>query len=247
MGISEPMIYLYAITNRQENSPPLGAGIADAVPYWVSYRDLAALVSVTPGKEAPPANEANLWRHEQVIEQLMAHLTVLPVRFGTVIHTEDAIRAALEEHYATFVADLKRLQGCVELSVRVIWNDAPPPVPENPQHLPIGATSEGKRDGRSYMLARMAEEQRQGVWRQRAKALIDEIHPPLAAIAVENTYKMLVTPRMLLTAAYLVDHAHIAAFQHQAETLSTDYPALQFLCTGPWPAYNFVSTQKPTL
>jgi hypothetical protein len=44
-----------------------------------------------------------------------------------------------------------------------------------------------------------------------------------------------------LTAAYLVERDRVATFQQEVEALSATYPALRFLCTGPWPTYNFVS------
>jgi hypothetical protein len=50
---------------------------------------------------------------------------------------------------------------------------------------------------------------------------------------------------LLLTAAYLVRHHRLDPFRGRVRTLSTDYPALRFLCTGPWPPYSFVTDCVP--
>jgi hypothetical protein len=100
--------------------------------------------------------------------------------------------------------------------------------------------------GRSYLLARLEEERQRRAWRQRAEALAEELHTPLAHLAVESTRQVLLTPRLLLTAAYLVERDQVAAFQQEVGALSAAYPALRFLCTGPWPAYNFVIVKRET-
>jgi len=69
--------------------------------------------------------------------------------------------------------------------------------------------------------------------------------PPLAKLAVESIQQMLITPGLLLTAAYLVERNQVAAFRQAVEALSAAYPALRFLCTGPWPPYSFVTGAVP--
>ena len=67
------------------------------------------------------------------------------------------------------------------------------------------------------------------------------MHRPLAVLASDSTRRLLITPRLLLTAAYLVARGRVAAFRRAVDTLDGAYPALRFLCTGPWPPYSFVT------
>jgi len=226
------MIYLYAITDHSEESVPAEPGLEGTSLFSLTYQDIAAVVSPLATSTVSPTDD-NLWRHEAIVEALMADRTVLPVRFGTVLADEAAVKAVLTTHYANFVADLERVRGRVELGLRVLWNDdAPPPQPS--------PASRGG-SGRAYLLARLEEERQRQAQRQRAEALADEIHSPLAQMAVESTRQVLITPRLLLTAAYLVEREQVAAFRREVEALSAAYPELRFLCTGPWPAYNFVT------
>jgi hypothetical protein len=184
-----------------------------------------------------PATEDNLWRHEAIVEALMAARAVLPVRFGTVLADEATVQATLAAHYGDFVASLDRVRGRVELSLRVLWDDAPP----SPQPSPAGGGGSGRGRGRAYLMARLEEEHQRQAWRQRAEALAAELHTLLDRLAVESTRQVLVTSRLLLTAAYLVERDQVAAFRREVEVLNAAHPELRLLCTGPWPAYNFVT------
>ncbi len=235
--------YLYAITDRPESPLPVippvdkesGNGLEDATTISLEYRAIAAVVSPIGVSEAP-ATEANLWRHEAVVEALMADRTVLPVRFGTILADETAVRSFLATHYAGFVAGLRRVRGRVELGLRVLCDET-----SFPQHRRPSAPVL-KSSGREYLLARLAEEHRTQAQRQRAEALAAALHAPLARLAAENIQQVLVTPSLLLKAAYLLERDRVAAFRQETEALSAAYPALRFLCTGPWPPYNFVTT-----
>ncbi len=226
------MIYLYAITNYPESPLPAILGLEDVALCSVSCRELVAVISPLAASQLPPM-ETNLWLHEAVIEALMADRAVLPVRFGTTLPGEVAMQATLAARYADWVMALARVCGRVELGLRVLWHS----------DWPVADRSWRMADsGRAYLWARLAAERQVRDWQQRAQALAMELHTPLARLAVESTYQVLLTPRLLLTAAYLVERSQVMRFRQEVETLSAAHSALSFLCTGPWPPYNFVGT-----
>jgi hypothetical protein len=233
-------MYLYAIIDQPEAPVPAEPGLEGTFLFTLTYQDIAAVASCLTRAEVPPT-EDNLWRHEAVVEALMADRAVLPVRFGTLLADDAAVQAMLTAHYADFVTSLERVRGRVELSLRVLWNDRRPPTTDRRKHL---GGQRSAVSGRSYLLARLEEERQRRAWRQRAETLAGELHTPLAHLAVESTRQVLLTPRLLLTAAYLVERDQVAAFKQEVEALSAAYPALRFLCTGPWPAYNFVTVKR---
>ncbi|MBU0703233.1 MAG: GvpL/GvpF family gas vesicle protein [Chloroflexi bacterium] len=231
-------LYLYAITDRPEAPMPAEPGLESVSLLNISHQDIAAVVSPLSTTEVLPA-EDNLWRHEAVVEALMVGRAVLPVRFGTVLASEAAAQAVLVTHYADFTASLDRVRGRVELGLRVLWDDDRPPTTNSAQRS-------SSSSGRSYLLARLEEERQVRVWRQQAEALAAELHTPLAQLAAESIQQTLITPRLLLTAAYLVERDRVTAFQREVGGLNAAYPALRLLCTGPWPPYSFVTATVPT-
>jgi len=233
-------MYLYAITDRPNLSVPAEPGLEGTSLFSLTCQDIAAVVSPLTTATVPPT-EDNLWRHEAIVEALMADRTVLPMRFGTVLADESAVQAALAAHYTDFVASLDRVRGRVELGLRVLWEDKIDFRFNSSQESQIANRKSQIGSGRAYMLARLEEERQRQAWRQRAEALAEELHTPLSRLAVDSTRQVLVTPGLLLTAAYLVEREQVAAFRQEVEALSAAYPELRLLCTGPWPAYNFVT------
>ncbi len=230
------MMYLYALIDRPE--PPVlhQQGLEEADLLHCAYQGIAAVVSPFAGSRVQPS-EDNLWRHEQVVEALMVECTVLPVRFGTLLADRAAVQAALATHYSDWMASLDRVRGRAELSVRVLWDgdDEPPlaPFAHDGQSHP--------ESGRSYLMARLEQERQARLRQHKAEKVAAELHTTLAHLAADSIYQVLITPRMLLTAAYLVERTQMTAFQHELEALRVAHPALRFLCTGPWPPYNFVT------
>ncbi|HBY96873.1 MAG TPA: hypothetical protein DEP84_23490 [Chloroflexi bacterium] len=233
-GVRGKRMYLYAITDRPEAPVPERVGLSRASLLSLAYLNIAAVVDPLVTMEVAPT-EANLWEHEAVVEALMEDRTVLPVRFGTALADEAAVQAALAARYANLVANLERVRGRVEVGLRVLWGDDPPPATSDTQ-------GRARSGGRAYLLARLEKERLARARRQRAEALAAALYGTLAGVAVESTQQVLITPRLLLTASFLVERDQVATFRREAEALSAVYPALQFLCTGPWPAYSFVTT-----
>ena len=235
------MIYLYAVTDRPELLLPIESGLEGAPLASLSYQEIAAVVSPIDTASIQ-ATEAHLWQHEAVVEALMADRAILPVRFGTLLADETATQSALERRYASFVADLARVRGRVELGLRVLWeSEANPPPAAAPSQTEKNHGGRSGGDGWAYMLARLAEDRHFQARRRQAEELAADIHAPLARLVADSTRQVLVTRRLLLTAAYLVEQGQVVAFQREVEALRKAYPDLDFLCTGPWPAYSFVT------
>ncbi|MDO9130677.1 MAG: GvpL/GvpF family gas vesicle protein, partial [Anaerolineales bacterium] len=190
------MIYLYAITDQPEVPLPALPGLGEAPLLSLVYRDIAAVASrfaAPDNSSVLPATEANLWRHEAIVEALMGTRAVLPVSFGAVLADEAALQAILATRYTGFVTDLRRVSGRVELSVHVLgdgeWQTCPEQrrmadsesQPSAISHRP-SATS-----GREYMLVRLEAERQTQARRRPAEALAAGIHARLARLADENT------------------------------------------------------------
>jgi hypothetical protein len=84
----------------------------------VQHGDLAALVSavdLTRGLGTP----ADLHAHAQILDATAVEVPVLPLRFGTVMATEDAVAAELLAVYRdAFTAALKQVEGRAEYVVK---------------------------------------------------------------------------------------------------------------------------------
>ena len=198
------MIWVYAICDRPSSPPP------DLD--WLREGDLVAVF----GRDAAidPEPEA-LWAHERVVERLMQDRTVLPMRFGSRVADEDALRRLLADGRDSFLATLAGVRGCVELGVRVLSC--------TPEHIGAAAT------GRDYLHAKLSR------WRR-----VASVHEPLAALSVDVRRPVSRSKDELLRGAYLVDRGTVPRFRAEVEQLGEAHPDMPMLCSGPWPPYSFV-------
>jgi hypothetical protein len=219
--MAERTLHVYAVTDRPEASLPPVRGLGDAPLQAVPHDGLAAVCSWSEDVEAtPPA----LWRHEAVAEALMEDRSVLPARFGVAFTSEARLRAELARRRKDLSASLRRVAGCVEIGLRVLRESGPD------ERRP-------EAGGRSYLEARLEK-------RRRAEQIAEELHEPLTSLASASRKRVLQTPRLVLSAAYLVERGRLEALRGEVDRLAGERPELQILCTGPWPPYSFATLDE---
>jgi hypothetical protein len=200
------VIRLYGICDRPELPvpPPLEA---------VTAGGLQAVFAREDGPAGTPTPD-ELWAHERVVERLMEDRAVLPMRFGSTVADEQALRTLLREDEPRFAEMLGRVSGHIELAVRAFEAE--------PAAVAAEATT-----GRDYLLGKLRDDQRS-----------EALHEPLAALASASERR---PGRELLRGAYLVARESVPRFRAAVERLQEEHPELTVVCTGPWPPYSFVS------
>jgi Gas vesicle synthesis protein GvpL/GvpF len=210
------VIELYAITDHP--GPPLPQ-VAELE--LVPIDGLAAVCAPASDAELSPET---LWRHEDVVEALMADRDLLPVRYGTRLEDEAAVAHAVKERRDEFAAALDRVRGAVELSVRAVATG------ERSKAIstPVGTS------GAEYLRLRARLEQDHG---ETARA----VGEPLAALARASVEAPPRAPE-IFRAAYLVERDAVGRFADEVARLQNMNTGLSILCTGPWPPYSFTES-----
>ena len=109
-------VFVYGVTAG--SAPPLPAmdGVDSAPVRALRHAGLAALVSPIERTELRAADVRAHWR---VLEQAFEHATVLPVRFGTIMESEDEVRARLLEPNQDHLTELlQTMDGLIQLNVK---------------------------------------------------------------------------------------------------------------------------------
>ena len=122
--MSHERLYVYGLVRAEEPQEFATQGIGgrgDRV-YTLHYRDLAAVVSDSPGMMYEPVLP-NLLLHEFVLEEVMERFSVLPVRFGTVAFAEAVQEKLLKARYDELMGLLRDVEGKVELVVKASWRE----------------------------------------------------------------------------------------------------------------------------
>lgn len=230
-------LYLYAITGRL---PPVAigrSGVQGAPVFVLECGPLAAVVSryVGPGPVQVDAESALC--HEGVVEELFERRATLPVRFGTVMGDESRVRQQLGDREDAYLWALDKVQGRVELGVRVLGVRVLG-VDGQPPSSPPARTS-----GRDYLMDRLKEEHRVQARRAEAQLQAGTLCARLSGLAADTALQLTPTPGLLFSASFLVDREKVAAFGREVARLEGESASLRFLLTGPWPAYSFVGEE----
>jgi len=250
--------YVYAITDRPQEPLPNQLGRDGAELEQIAWRDIGAVISTSDGSRSASTSD-DMWRHEEVVEALMAGRAVLPARFGTSLPSHRAVSEMLSQSYTRFVQDLERVRGHIEIGIRFLataedqptvsspvrdtpdaaaaqsGNSAPPHVASN------GFDRSGPGPGTAYLQAKVTE-QRSSRNRQRVGlAMVQKLCAALVSQATASRLEAEPADRQGISAAFLVPRDRLASFQANVGRIADAHPELALLCTGPWPPYSFVT------
>lgn len=125
-------LYLYGFARAAAVRGMELAGIASGEPVAVlTDRQVAAIYSRVPVAEfeaalAPGETPDPEWiipracRHEQILESVMERSTVLPVRFGAVFSSSEALAEFCSLHYGTILRFLVDMEGKEEWAIKLL-------------------------------------------------------------------------------------------------------------------------------
>lgn len=113
-------VYVYGILPGDIEIEPGAPGVGDppGEVRAVRHRDLVALVSDVD-LDRPLGRAEDLFTHEELLDASAADVPVLPLRFGAVLASDDAVaNELLGPHYDEFAAALRQLDGHAEYVVK---------------------------------------------------------------------------------------------------------------------------------
>lgn len=190
-------------------------------------------------------------RHEAVVEALMASGPVLPMRFGTVFRSLEAVRRMLREYMPRFQHALEFVRGKEEWGVKGVADLGAlraAVLRGDPALVALSSEASTKRAGEAFFLRRKMEEgasakaQDREEWLAREavetiqRAVVELVeHPPL----LQETKR---GERIVLNLACLVRGGEVEAFLTAVERWNRGHAeeGVRLIASGPWPPYHFV-------
>lgn len=122
----QPGCYLYGLITASDELDlgPIGLEYdgRPAPVHTLRVGDIAAVVSSHARCRKVMPRRKNLAPHNHVLGEVMKTTTIVPMTFGHVADSEDAVRTVLARHEPTIRAELARVEGCVEMSVTMHWD-----------------------------------------------------------------------------------------------------------------------------
>lgn len=234
-------------------------GIDGADVQLVAYGDVVAVVSPAPddaaqsgGAGGETGDEAGLQArlehldelaaiaeaHHAVVTAVAALTVVAPFRLATIYQDEHRVRELLHTRYGELRALLDRLDGTVEVGVKLYADDRPPAP---------AATGAGAADGsgKAYLRQLSRRHQRRDEEWRNVAAAVERVDTALGEHALDrNQHRPQpaqlsgASGRNVLNVAYLIPAARLVDFTEAARRLASGEP-VRVAVTGPWAPYSF--------
>jgi len=236
--------YVYGVVRTPPKTRLKCRGIDGEPVRVVDSGGLGALASDAP-PEGLEAGRDELLTHSRVLETALERGTVLPMRFGIVMPSEDAVRSELlDGHQKELEAQLDEMTGKVEMNVKGIYDEAGvlrEILAEEPQIARLQASLQGQSEDATYFERVRLGEMVSHALDARRSADEEWVVDRLAGHALEVQVSEPMHERMVVNASFLLESDRQAGFDKALEEAAAERGGLiRFKVTGPLPPYSFV-------
>lgn len=206
----------------------------------LSFAELAAVVSDVPARRLEIKRDL-LLAHEAVVMEAMDRSDAIPLSFGTIAQNdEEVVEKLLKASAHDLHQQLEAIQGCVELELKVLWNQErlfEEIVAENDRIRTLRSTITDASVNEQIALGQLTSDAIASKSDQEVQDILDKLEP----IAVEVKLNRPLSDLMVLNAAFLVEKSSLEEFDQQVNDLTiTEEGRLTFRRAGPVPPYHFV-------
>ena len=240
-GRSRP--YLYAVIADSQGRTYGDFGIGGSEVYSISGGQVAAVVSNVRVERVRP-ERSHLAAHQEVLKKLMAETSPLPMSFGILADSPQAVRNLLSRNQHALLEQLRRVAGKVEMGVRVTWD-----VPNIFEYF-VNTHAELRRARDQFLggpreptqedkieVGRMFDQ----LLKEDRETYADKVEAILAPHCAEIVQRKCRTEREVMNLACLVERPAMPPFEscvfEAAQQFDNNF-ALDY--NGPWAPHNFV-------
>lgn len=234
-------LYAYCLCEDEPAALEAVAGLNGAKPRTIYSGGIAAVVSDYEDESAPLTRD-NVFAHERVVGHVLAHTTPLPFRFGT-LTSEAQLDDYIGEQRESLTAMFVRVRGCVEMSVKIIWDvdsiksEIADSIGETPASLKASSDAEGR--GTSFLTMKRREILGGEALESRAGEVAAWIRDSLGDTVEQDAVRLQPGERLFFAAAHLVKRARLDGYRERLARARVQREGLHFLTSGPWPPYSF--------
>jgi hypothetical protein len=114
------LFYSVILTDRECNFGPVG--LDNETVHSINYKGVGALVSDYPRVDSIKLLRKNLAPYHQVNKKASEQFTTIPARFGQIARDAGEVDIALRKNYQPIQKELARLDGKVEMGLKISWN-----------------------------------------------------------------------------------------------------------------------------
>ena len=220
-------------------------GIADTDLYELSFGEITVVVSDV-SRAGLIAAKSTALEYAAVIETLSQHFTLLPMRFWSLMESNEAIIHMLERNYHDIQQNLLKVENKYEFGLKVFCDSETLMAElreksEAASKTQVTTVAEIRNSvSRIWVNKKLKEHRLEELLVTYVDSVIAEITGQLDRLKTISKIKKMVTPTTIIDGVFLLDKALKDELIHAVGDLQNKFPGLNFILTGPWPPYNFV-------
>lgn len=232
------IVFSPAEDHAGDHAPPaLPPGVDGAPVRLIEEGGLGAAISWIEPPDLTP-NISRALSYAKVVEALHADRAVLPMRYGCLFGDEGEVVELLRARRAEYAAVLRRLDGCVEMGVRILR-----PAEPVPPCSPFDPETEAA-PGQAYLAHRAARYAREQATAGALANMTGRVRRALGGLAERTETDSAVRGDQGVSSLYfLVKRTAVESFR-QAFRRIGGRESSRLLLSGPWPPYNFVTPAR---
>lgn len=221
-------------------------GLLGEVLYPISFENISVIVS-NCGSHKQTWVKDSVLEFAEVIEKLSEQANLLPVRFGTILKSDDEIMELLKNFHEVLESNLKKVANKSEFGLKVLWDYEifKSKIKENSGKIEVKAGDYFKQNTQytNYLLSKIKKHKLDDAVLHHVENFIEEINHSLMPLNPVSKFKKMVSNSIMLDAVFLIEKSKHNDFKNIIENFGRQHADLQFLLTGPWPPYSFVDIQ----
>lgn len=234
----QPVHLIYSIVEDADTASIAGNTAVEEI----RYKDLVAIVrAVEDGGGVEGRNKEQLqhWLtdHQHTNIALFQQRTILPLRFGTMVGSEEEVQDFLVASYLQIKSILARVRGKAEFVVQLFW-DLQAVVQEIcREEQGLEALKDAVDPADRVVLGRLLVEAAE----RKKRDLVEAVHRQLATVSLDVAEAKLTDDAMIMNRSYLIERTAEAAFDAAMAAVGNEQQSyLRVKYVGPLPPYSFV-------
>ncbi len=237
--------YLYGIINESKSKTFVFNGAEGSEIYTINHDRAAAVVSNTGLRDVDPARK-HILAHAMVQDRLFSRYTLLPMGFGLIASSEAEVLSLLRHNYASILGELERLEGKVEIAIKVFWEQQAVAHALQEESRELSAIRAGLATSgcqiRAQQLLVQAGRMVESTVRDWESRYAWKIYTRLRQLALEWRLGERSGLRNLLNASFLVERGREPELRKEMYAMDTECGGrVSTKYIGPLPPYSFVS------
>ncbi|MEI6692578.1 MAG: GvpL/GvpF family gas vesicle protein [Chlorobium sp.] len=205
----------------------------------IQFDNLTAIVS-RQDKNDISINKEDVLTYSKIIENIAQNLTILPMRYNSLVASDNEVINILTKNYSSFNDAIKTLYNKDEYSIRFLSsykNSTDITIKEKNELVPD--ILKGDSSSKIYLINKYMHHKQEELHTQYQKETQEKIKSEVEKITTQVIFKKPLTEAIIIDLVLLIEKERKNELLQFVSDLQSIYPQHNILLTGPWPPYNF--------